>query len=171
MLHKQEDFCHFSCKSLWESALTIISFFELCSTYVLLGCEIMTNEHILVSKVLKRILVIFRNIFLKSSFAWLVIRKKKNTWNNNIIFFCSVRFSHSIMSSSLQPHGLQHTRLPCLSPTPGAYSNWCPSHRWYHATISSSVIPFSCLQSFPASGSSQMSWFFASGGQNIGVSA
>ena len=73
------------------------------------------------------------------------------------------------MSNSLR---LQHARLPCSSPTPGACSNLCPSSRWCHPTISSSVIPFfSHLQSFPASGSFPMSWFFASGGQSIGVSA
>ena len=65
----------------------------------------------------------------------------------------SVHFSHSVVSDSLQPHGLQHTRLPCPSPTPGAYSNSRPLTQWYHPTILSSVIPFSsCLQSFPASG-------------------
>ena len=73
---------------------------------------------------------------------------------------------------SLQPHGLQHSRPPCPSATPGVYSNWCPLSRWCHPTISSSVVPFSSgLQSFPASGSFQMSQLFASGGQNIGVSA
>ena len=76
------------------------------------------------------------------------------------------------MSDSLWPHGLQHTRLPCLLPTPGAYSNSCPLSRWCHPTISSSVIPFSSrLQSFLASGSFPMSQFFASGDQSIGVSA
>ena len=86
--------------------------------------------------------------------------------------FSSVQFSCSVMSNSLRPHGLQHTRLPCLSPTPGACSNSCPLSRWCHPTISSSVIPFSsCLQSFPASGSFQMNQFFASGCQSIGVSA
>ena len=75
------------------------------------------------------------------------------------------------MSHSLWPYGLQHARLPCPSPTPGTYSNSCPSNQWCHPTISSSVVPFSHLQSFPASGSFQMSQFFASGGQNIGVSA
>ena len=70
------------------------------------------------------------------------------------------------MSDSLWPHGLQHTRPPCPSPNPGVYSNSCPSHWWYHPTISSSVISFSsCLQSLPASGSFQKSWFFTSGGQ------
>jgi len=72
----------------------------------------------------------------------------------------------------LQPHGLQHARLPCPSPTPRACSNSCPSCQWCHTIISSSVIPFfSCLQSFPASGSFQISQFFTSGGQSIGVSA
>ena len=84
----------------------------------------------------------------------------------------SVQFNCSVVSDSLWPHGLQHTRLPCLSPTPSVYSNSCPLRWWCHPTISSSVIPFSsCLQSFPASGSFQMSQFFASGGQSIGVSA
>ena len=75
------------------------------------------------------------------------------------------------MSDSLWPHGLLHTRLPCPSPSPRACSNSCPLSQWCQVTISSSVIPFSCLQSFPASGSFQMSQLFASGGQNIGVSA
>ena len=76
------------------------------------------------------------------------------------------------MSDSLQPHGLQHARLPCPSPTPGVYSNSSPLSWWCHTTISSSVVPFSfCLQSCPASGSFQMSQFFASRGQSIGVSA
>ena len=84
----------------------------------------------------------------------------------------SVQFSHLVMSDSLQPHGLQHARPPCLSPTPGAYSNLCPSCRWCHPTVSSSVVPFSsCPQSSPASGSFQMSQFIASGSQSIGVSA
>ena len=84
----------------------------------------------------------------------------------------SVQFSLSVMSDSLRPHGLQHARLSCPSPTPRAYSNSCPSHQWCHPTISSSVIPFSShLQSFPASGSFPMGQFFASGGQSIGASA
>ena len=73
---------------------------------------------------------------------------------------------------TLWPHGLQHTRPPCPSPTPGAYSNSCPLRQWCHPTISSSGTPFSfCLQSFPASGSFPMSQLFTSGGQSIGVSA
>ena len=77
-----------------------------------------------------------------------------------------------VVSDSSQPHGLQHARLTCPSPTPEASSNSCPSSCWFHPTISSSVVPFSSrLQSFPASGSFQMSHFFASGGQSTGVSA
>ena len=76
------------------------------------------------------------------------------------------------MSHSLRPHEQQRARSPCPSPTPGVYSNSCPLSRWCHPTISSSVVPyFSCLQSFPASGSFQTSPFFTSGGQSIGVSA
>ena len=84
----------------------------------------------------------------------------------------SVQFSFSVMSNSLWPHGLQHTRLPCPSPTPAAYSNSCPLHWWCHPTVSSSVTPFfSCLQSFLVSASFPMSRFFALGGQSIGVLA
>ena len=84
----------------------------------------------------------------------------------------SVHFSHIVMSNSLWPHGPQHTRSPCPSPTRRVYPNLCPLSQWCHPTISSSVVPFfSCLQSFPASGSFQMSQFFTSGGQSIGVSA
>ena len=83
-----------------------------------------------------------------------------------------IQFSHSVVSDSLWSHGLQHARPPCPSPTPGVYSNACPLSCWCHPAISPSVIPFSChLHSFPASGSFQMSQFFASGGQSIGVSA
>ena len=83
----------------------------------------------------------------------------------------SVQFSCSVVSNSLRPHGLQHIRLPCPSPTLGVHSNSCPFSQRCHRTISSSVVPFSHLQSFPSSGSSQMSQFFASDCQNIGVSA
>ena len=77
-----------------------------------------------------------------------------------------------LLLSQSCPHGLQHTRLPCPSPSPGAFSNSCPLSQWCHSTILSSVIPFApCLQSLPASGSFLMSQLFASGGQNIGASA
>ena len=82
----------------------------------------------------------------------------------------SVQFSHSVVSDSLQPHGLQHTRPACPSPTPGVYPNSRPLNQWCQPTVSSSVVPFSsCPQSFPASGSFQMSQLFASHGQSIGV--
>ena len=86
--------------------------------------------------------------------------------------FSLVHFSHSIVSNSLWPHGLQHARPPCPSPTPGSCSNSCPSSQWCHSTISSSVVPFSSrLQCVPPSGSFQMSLFFPSSGQRTGVSA
>ena len=99
-----------------------------------------------------------RNQFLMSS--WLKDCK-----------FSSVQFSCSVVSNSLWPPGLQHARLPCPSPTPGVYSNSCPLSQWCHPTISSSVIPFSCLPSFPESGCFLVSQFFTSGGQSIGASA
>ena len=84
----------------------------------------------------------------------------------------SVQFSLSVVPDSLQPHGLLHARPPCPSPTPRVHSNSCSSSRWCHPTIASSVLPFSSsLQSFPASGSFQMSQLFASCGQSIRVSA
>ena len=84
----------------------------------------------------------------------------------------TTQFSHSVVSSSLRPHGLRHTRPSCPPPTPRVYSNSCPLSWWCHQTISSSVVPFSsCLHSFPASGSFPVNQLFASGGQSIGVSA
>ena len=81
-----------------------------------------------------------------------------------------VQFSRPVVSNSLWPHEPQHTRPSCPSPIPGAYPKSCPLSRWCHPTISSSAIPFSCLQSFPASGSFPVSQLFASGDQSIGVS-
>ena len=91
---------------------------------------------------------------------------------NGSCFLPSSVQSLRAVSNSLWLHGLQHARLPCPSPTPEAYSNSYPLSQWFHPIISSSVVPFSSyLQSFPASGSFQMSQFIASGGQSIGVSA
>ena len=93
------------------------------------------------------------------------------------VFPPSVQFSSlsslisSVASDSLQPHGLQHARPPCPSQSPGACSNSCPSSWWCHPAISSSVISFSCLQSFPASGTFLTSQPFTSGGQSIGALA
>ena len=100
-------------------------------------------------------------IFTKFSIRW-----------KRVYIISSVPFSRSVVSDSLWPHGPQHARPPCPSPTPRVYSNPCPLGWWCHPTISSSVVPFSsCPQSFPASGSFQMSQFFTWGGQSIGVSA
>ena len=104
---------------------------------------------------------------MKACLVWLTLFA-----DQLIIFNRSSEFSSVTQSClTLQPHGLQHTRLPGPSPAPGVYSNSHPSSWWCHPTISSSVIPFSHLQSFPASGSFPMSQFFTSGGQNIRVSA
>ena len=99
--------------------------------------------------------------------------------DTNIVFsilhglqFSLVHFSRSVVSDSLQPYELQHTRPPCPSPTPGVHSNSRPSSQWCHPAISSSVFPFSsCPQSLPASESFPMSQLFAWGGQSTGVSA
>ena len=91
---------------------------------------------------------------------------------STVDIYISVQFSCSVVSGFLWPHGLQHTKPPCPSPTPRGNSNSCPLSQWCHPIVSSSVIPFSShLQSFPASGSFQMNQFFASGGQSIGVLA
>ena len=101
----------------------------------------------------------------------------QKTWNHVNKLFKNLKthsdqFSRSVLSDSLWPHGLQHSRSPCPSPTPGVYSNSYPLSQWWHPTISFSVVPFSsCLQSFPKSRSFQMSEFFDSGGQSFGVSA
>ena len=98
-------------------------------------------------------------------------RKGRGT-RDQIAIIHSVQFSPSVVSDSFRPHELQHSRPPCPSPTPGVHSNSCPSSRWCHPAISSSVIPFSsCPQSLPASEYFPMSQFFAWGGQSIGVTA
>ena len=103
--------------------------------------------------------------------TWVIGEEGKEK-NFHVYLLFYLLFSHSVVSNSLQPHGLQHTRPPCPSPTPGVYSNPCPLSRWCHPTISSSIIPFSSrLQSSPASGSFPMSWLFASRDQSNGVSA
>ena len=97
------------------------------------------------------------------------MRKREVKWHDLELLSL---FSHYVVSESLRPHGLQHARPPCPSPTPRIYSDSCPLSQWYHPAISCAVVLFSsCPQSFPASGSFPMSQFFASGGQSIGVSA
>ena len=121
-------------------------------------------------------LIILTNIYTYHN-SWLNLKniKLSNRRQTQKISLCdliSIQFSRSVISDSLWPHGLQHTRFPCPSPTPGAYSNSCPLSQWHHPTISSSVVTFSShLQSFSASGSFQMCQFFTSGGQTIGASA
>ena len=143
----------------------------------------------------RRILVFMvEQVFLLMQEAWLMYnvdtqctvygeRRPKDRENFSLNFPClaikykfyftSVQFSSvTQLCLTLWPHGLQHARPPCPLPTSGVYSNSCPLSWWFYSAISSSVIPFSsCLQSFPASGSFQISQFFASGGQSIGVSA
>ena len=117
-----------------------------------------------------------RNSFLSNlrlNLSVSAIFKKKKKMHTRLTFcISSVQFSLSVVSESLWPHELQHTRPPCPSPTPGVHPNSFPLSWWCHPTILSSVIPFSsCPQSFPASGSFQMGQLFASGSQSIGVSA
>ena len=94
-------------------------------------------------------------------------------WTSEMALVCDLLlFNHSVVSNSLWPYGLQHTRFPCSSPSPGACSNPCPLNQWCHPTMSSSVIPFSsCLNSFQASGSFLMSQLFTSSGRSIRDSA
>ena len=111
----------------------------------------------------------FKKDFWQFFFKFLAKFTSEAIWS--WVFLHSVQFSRSVVSDSLWPHELQHARPPCWSPTPRVYSSSCPASRWCHPTISSSVIPFSSLQSFPASGSFQISQLFASSDQSIGVSA
>ena len=113
--------------------------------------------------------------FTKKNFLQVSFTKKKTSndhWRQPSKSNLKLQFSHSVVSDSLRPHELQHTRPPCPLPTPRVHPNSCPSSRWCHSAISSSVVPFSsCPQSLPASESSPMSQLFAWGGQSIGVSA
>ena len=117
-------------------------------------------------------------------YQWDMLSRRKNHWKVfagtarfkkcvrcSLGDCCRLLFSCSVVSSPLRPHGLQHIRLPCPSLSPGVCSNSCPLSWWCRPTISSSVVPFSCLQSFSASGSFLMNWLFASGSQSIGGSA
>ena len=121
----------------------------------------------------------FKNSESWKASYWIEMMTDKMAWNYLLQWFLVQyfqnqfsQFSHSVVFNSLQPHGVQHVRLPCPSPTPKACSNTCPSSWWCHPTVSSSVVPFSsCLQSFPASGSFLVSQFFTSGGQSIEASA
>ena len=105
---------------------------------------------------------------MKNSLYW--FRGVPSYFSPSCIEIQSVQLSRSVVSDS-RPHESQHAKPPCPSPTPGVYLNSCPLSRLYHPTMSSFIVSFSCLPSFIASGSFQMSQFFASGGQSIGVSA
>ena len=116
---------------------------------------------------------IFIYHFLYSSVNLYITKRNEISVLKKYAFYpdVSVQFSCSVMHNTLRTHGLKHTRLPCPASTPGAYSTSCPLSQWCHPSISSYVVPFSCLLSLPASGSFPMSHFFASVGQSIGVSA
>ena len=139
-------------QSLFHNEHLIVSIFCYCKEYVYIHIKYVSLYLYFTFKLMKyMILPLGKSVHLKP--------------------FISVQFSRSVMSDSLWPHGMQHARPPCPSPTPRVYSNSCPLSRWCHPTISSSVVPFSpSIQSFPASGSFQMSQFFTWGGQSIGVS-
>ena len=125
--------------------------------------------------------LIFSSVFHLGKFYWYIFKLTGSFFSfvlsitrfcNDILHFCSDQFSRSVMSNSLWPHEPQHARPPCPSPTPGVHPNPCPLSQWCHPTTSSSVVQFSsCPQSFPASGSFQMSQLLAWGGQSTGVSA
>ena len=112
-----------------------------------------------------------REMFSIVTLKWLYILFNCFQKGNRAFLSWLLSFSHSVMSDSLWPHGLQHDRISCPSLSPGVCSNLCPLSRWCHPTISFSVAPFSCPQSFSKSGSFSVSQFFASGGQSIGASA
>jgi len=116
-------------------------------------------------------MISWKAILLKVFFLSLKMFFYEVFQTNKSVQFSSVQFSCSVTSIYLRPHRLQHDRVPGPSPTPRAYLNSCPLSWWCHPTISSSVISFSCLQSFPAPGSFSMSQLFTSGDQSIGVSA
>ena len=122
---------------------------------------------LIMSGVLKLPLLFLNYVFLPSILLFL-----SRIFRGSVVeSVSSVQFSRSVVSDSLRPHGLQHARPPCPSPIPRVYSNSCPLSWLCHSTISSSFLPLSRLQSFPTSGSFQMSQPFTSGGQNIGVLA
>ena len=142
----------------WSSALVLV---ETTSLYHLFDWE---RTVLCVESSIK----VNKSVLIKAEMKWIVI----DCYSMKIFCFSSVQFSCSVVSDSSRPHESQHARPPYPSPTPGVHPNPCPSSRWCHPAISSSVVPFfSCPQSFPASGSSPLSQFFTSGHQSTGVSA
>ena len=144
-----------------------------CSTLTASSFRILNNSAGILSSPLALFVVMLTKAHLTSnskmsSSRWVTTP----SWLSRSLRLFLYQFNHSAMSDSLWPHGLQHSRPPCPSPTPRVYSDSCPLSRWCHSTISSSVVPFSSrLQSFPASGSFPVSQLFTSGGPSIGVSA
>ena len=158
--------------SCWLSSYSTINFYFIdlytCLFYFYRKCETMYFIPCLAhaSFLIDGSTCVFMHHFFE------VLRLKRNVIEFFPLRVKSVQFSHSVMSDSLWPHEPQHARPPCPSPTPGVHSNSRPSSRWCHPVISSSVVPFSsCPQSFPTSGSFQMSQLFASSSQSIGISA
>ena len=150
----------------WTSALqTSLSITNSQSLPKLMSMElVMPSNHLILCHPLLLMPSIFPNIRVFSNESALCWTKE------TLSALCSVQSSSVTQSClTLWPHGLQHARPPCPSPSPGIYANSSPLSWWCHPTISSSVIPFSCLQSFPASRSFPVPQFFASGGQSVGV--
>ena len=149
--------------------------------FQLLICYTFRNFHTVFAHLFFFHFLIFSSVFHLGKFYWYIFKLTGSFFSfvlsitrfcNDILHFCSDQFSRSVMSNSLWPHEPQHARPPCPSPTPGVHPNPCPLSQWCHPTISSSVVQFSsCPQSFPASGSFQMSQLLAWGGQSTGVSA
>ena len=157
-------------KSLSNSSYRSISNLQCCVTlWTFCTGDPPSSDPHLTENLYPAVLYFLHKVSFPCSHLWDIVA----TEVGYLLSVSSVQFSDcSVTSHSLQPHRLQHARLPCLSPTPRAYLNSCPSSWWCHPTISPSVIPLSShLQSFPASGSFPMSQFFTSGGQSIGVSA
>ena len=129
----------------------------------------------LVQAVQRPFLLLLLLLFFKFIFIWRIIALQRCVGFCCTTTWISPKYAavviHSVVSGSMRPHGLQHTRPPCPSPAPGACSNSCPSSQWCHPVISSSVVSSSCPHSFPASGSFPMNQLFASGGPSFGASA
>ena len=153
--------------SMLQVSVQLSRLIVLSRTSVFMLISVLVPLPLIMSGVLKLPLLFLNYIFLPSILLFL-----SHIFRGSVVESVrSVQFSRSVVSDSLWPHGLQHTRPPCPSPIPRVYSNSCPLSWLRHPTITSSVLPFSHLQSFPTSGSFQMSQLFTSGGQNIGVLA
>ena len=149
-----------------------VHYYIQCNYYIHTIITFIYNNIIVIYIYIIHTIIVFIITYLRKNCMELMTHF--HSFRSSIVWFCCCCCSVTQSCLTLcDPHGLQHARLFCLSPSPWACSNSCPLIRWYHPTISSSVVPFSsCLQSFPASGSFlMMSWLFASGGQITGASA